>query len=128
MRHFDPLSLLPLARDLVLLLIGGAGGVLAWLRARRAQSWPSTQGTVMGVTSRNVGGIYKPWRSEFSYNYIVNGEYFSGFHRIRASTEKRVDAITLGWKGRMLVVRYSPSSHQISALLRSDQPGGQLGN
>lgn len=128
MRHFNPLDLLPLARDLVLLLVGLVGGVLAWLRARRAQSWPSTQGTVMGVRSKNVGGIYKPWIGEFSYNYIVNSEYFSGFHQIRASTEKRADALTLGWKGRMLVVRYSPSSHETSVLLRSDQPGGQLGN
>ena len=84
MRHFDPLGLLPLARDLVFLLVGLAGGVLAWLKARRAQSWPSAQGTVMGVTSKRAGGIYKPWIGQFSYNYIVNGEYFSGFHQIRA--------------------------------------------
>jgi hypothetical protein len=128
MRHFDPLGLLPLARDLVLLLVGVAGGVLAWLRARHAQSWPSTQGTVVGVTSRGIGGIYKPWIGDFSYTYIVNSEYFSRFHPIRASSRKRADALTLGWKGRMLVVRYSPSSHKTSVLLNSDQPGGQLGN
>ncbi|MFZ0137751.1 MAG: DUF3592 domain-containing protein [Candidatus Sulfotelmatobacter sp.] len=128
MRHFDPLGLLPLARDLVFLLVGLAGGVLAWLKARRAQSWPSTKGTVMHVTSRSIGGIYKPWIGEFSYTYIVNGEYFSGFHQIRAFSQKRADALTLGWKGRMLVVRYSPSSYRTSALLKSDQPGGQLGN
>jgi len=128
MRHFDPLGLLPLARDLILLVVGVAGGVLAWLKARRAQSWPSTQGTVMGVASRSVGGIYKPWIGEFTYTYIVNGEYFSGVHPIRALSRKRADGLTLGWKGRMLVVRYSPSSHETSALLRSDQPGGQLGN
>jgi hypothetical protein len=128
MRHFDPLGLLPLARDIFLLLAGVATGILAWLKARRAQSWPSTQGTVMGVRSRSVGGIYKPWSGELSYNYVVNGEYFSGFHQIRTFSQKRADALTFGWKGRMLVVRYSPSKHETSVLLRSDQPGGQLGN
>ncbi|MFZ0277791.1 MAG: DUF3592 domain-containing protein [Candidatus Sulfotelmatobacter sp.] len=128
MRHFDPLGLLPLARDLILLLVGVAGGVLAWLKAGRAQSWPSAQGTVMGVTSRRVGGIYKPWIGEFSYTYIVNGEYFSSRHPLRAFSRKRADALTLGWKGRMLVVRYSPTNHETSVLLKSDQPGGQLGN
>jgi Protein of unknown function (DUF3592) len=128
MRRFNPWDLLPLARDLVLLLAGVATGTFAWLRARRAQSWPSTQGTVENVRSRSVGGIYKPWVGEFSYTYVVNGEYFSGFHEIRAFSEKRADALTFGWKSRMLVVRYSPSKYETSVLLRSDQPGGQLGN
>lgn len=128
MRYFNLWDLLPLARDITLLLAGGAAGVLAWLKSRRAQSWPSTQGTIMGVSSRSVGGIYKPWVGEFSYNYIVNGEYFAGFHQIRARSQKRADALTLGWKGRMLVVRYSPCRHETSTLLGSDQPGGQLGN
>ncbi len=128
MRHFDPWGLLPLARDIVLLLAGGATGVLAWMRARGAQSWPSAQGTVASVRSRSVGGVYKPWIGEFSYTYTVNGEYFSGIHQIRVLTQKRAEALTLGWKGRMVVVRYSPSKHEASVLLKSDQPGGQLGN
>ena len=69
-----------------------------------------------------------PWIAEFIYSYTVNGEYFSGFHPVRVWTRKRADDLSLGWKGRMLVVRYSPSSHESSALLKSDQPGGQLGN
>ena len=52
----------------------------------------------MHVTSRSIGGIYKPWIGEFSYTYIVNGEYFSGFHQIEAVSQKRADALTLGWK------------------------------
>jgi hypothetical protein len=58
----------------------------------------------------------------------VNGEYYSGFHRIRARSERRAEEKIAGWKGRMVVVRYSPSKHDLSALLKSDQPGGQLGN
>jgi len=129
LRHFfDLWGLLRLAWDVILLLAGGATGLLAWRRARRAQSWPSTQGTVVAVRSRNLDGIYKPWIGELIYNYIVNGEYFSGFHQLRASSQKLADAATLGWKGRMLIVRYSPSRHETSVLLRSDQPGSQLGN
>ena len=118
MRHFDPLGLLPLARDLVLLLVGVAGGVLAWLRARHAQSWPSTQGTVVGVTSRGIGGIYKPWIGDFSYTYIVNSEYFSRFHPIRASSRKRADALTLGWKACWLCAIHPPATKPRSCSTR----------
>jgi hypothetical protein len=86
------------------------------------------QGAVAHVMSRNAGGVYKPWISEFSYTYIVNGEYFPGFHRIRGRSRKRADGVNLGWKNRMLVARYSSSSHETSVLLKSDQPEGQLGN
>jgi hypothetical protein len=128
MRHFHPWDLLPLARDIFLILAGGSAGTLAWFKSRRAQSWLSTQGTVSSTVSRNAGGVYKPWIAEFIYSYTVNGEYFSGFHPVRVWTRKRADDLLLGWKGRMLIVRYSPSSHETSALLKSDQPGGHLGN
>jgi hypothetical protein len=50
------------------------------------------------------------------------------FHQIGTRTEQRAEALIAGWKGRMVVVRYSPRKHEISALLKSDQPGAQLGN
>jgi hypothetical protein len=63
-----------------------------------------------------------------SYSYRVNGEYYSGFHRIGARSERRAEERIVGWKGRMVVVRYSPDRHDLSVLLKGDQPGGQLGN
>ena len=70
----------------------------------------------------------RPWVAGLSYTYVVNGEYYSGFHRIRARSERRADEKIAGWKGRMVVVRYSPDRHELSVLRRSDQPGEQLGN
>jgi len=128
MRHFDPWGLLTLARDIILILAGVSAGILAWFKSRRAQSWLSTQGRICDIAFRNAGGVYKPWVAEFIYSYTANGEYFSGRHSIRLWTRKRADGLALGWKGRMLVVRYAPGHHETSAVLRSDQPGGQLGN
>lgn len=122
-RHFDPWSLVSLAKEMLLVFSALGAGVFAWFKTRRAQSWLSTQGTLADVTSRNLGGLYKPWIVKFTYSYIVNGEYFSGFHRIRCQRAKRAESLASAWKGRPVVIRYSPSKHDVSALLWSDQPG-----
>jgi hypothetical protein len=83
----------------------------------------------MSTQVRSSSDSYvQPWVADLSYTYIVNGEYFSGHCRLRARSERRAEEKIAGWKGRMVVVRYSPDKHDLSALLRSDQPGGQLGN
>ena len=69
-----------------------------------------------------------PWVGNLTYSYIVNGEYYSGYHRMRARNERRAEEKIAGWKDRMVVVRYSPDKPDLSVLLKSDQPGGQLGN
>ena len=73
-----------------------------------------------GASEQRPGG----WVCVLSYSYAVNGEYFSGSHSIRARNERRADELATEWKGRSLVVRYSPSSHAISVLLKDDQIGG----
>jgi hypothetical protein len=83
----------------------------------------------MGAQARSTGNAYiNPWAAELIYSYVVNGEYYSGFHRIGARSERRAEERIAGWKGRMVVVRYSPDRHDLSALLKGDQPGSQLGN
>jgi len=110
-------------------VVAASGGIWAWLRTRQAQSWPSTQGTIGGAVARPTGDRrFKPWVGELTYAYVVNGEYYSGFYQIRARSERRAEELISGWKGRMVVVRHSPTRHEISVLLRSDQPGDQLGN
>jgi len=69
-----------------------------------------------------------PWVGELAYAYVVNGQYYSGFYTIRARNERRAEELVAGWKGRTVVVRHSPDRHDVSVLLKSDQPGGQLGN
>jgi hypothetical protein len=47
---------------------------------------------------------------------------------IRARSERRAKDRIAGWANRMLAVAYSPSKHDLCALHKSDQPGGQLVN
>ena len=108
-----------------------SASVYGWIRIRQAHSWPSVQGTVWEAKAREMdegSRFRKRWAAEMTYSYVVEGEYFSGYHTIRTWSEKRADEKTTGWKGRMLVVRHHPSKPEVSVLLRSDQPGGQLGN
>ncbi|HTW32712.1 MAG TPA: DUF3592 domain-containing protein [Candidatus Sulfotelmatobacter sp.] len=129
MRHFDPWGLLPILKDVALLLISAWAAAWAWFKTRHAHSWPSAQGTIVGTTtSANHGSYIRPWAAVLTYTYIVNGEYYSGSRRFGVRTKRRAEAKIEGWKGRMVVVRYSPEKHDLSTLLTSDQPGGQLGN
>lgn len=83
----------------------------------------------MGAQARASTDSYiQPWVGDLTYSYIVNGEYYSGFHRMRARSERRAEEKIAGWKGRMVVVRYCPDRPELSVLLKGDQPGGQLGN
>ena len=77
---------------------------------------------------RTTDNAILPWAANLTYSYVVNGEYFSGFYRMRARSERRAEEKIAGWKDRMVVVRYSPDKPDLSVLLKSDQPGGQLGN
>jgi hypothetical protein len=70
----------------------------------------------------------QPWVADLSSTYVVNGKYYSGFHRIRVRSEGRTEEKIVGWKGRMAVVRYSPDKNDFSALRRGDQVGRQSGN
>lgn len=129
MAHFEPWGLLPILKDLVWLLIPAVGAAWAWFRARQAQSWPSTQGTVMGAQVQRATDSYiQPWLGRLSYSYVVNGEYHAGFHQFRNRTERKAEERIAGWRGRMVVVCHAPNKPEISVLLKSDQPGGQLGN
>ena len=129
MRHFDPWGLWPIAKDVILALVPVAGAAWAWFKFRHAHSWPSAQGTILSTqVQRSTDSYVQPWVASLTYSYVVNGEYYAGSYRIRARSERRADGKVAGWKGRMVVVRYSPDKHDLSVLLKADQPGGQLGN
>ncbi|HXY78486.1 MAG TPA: DUF3592 domain-containing protein [Candidatus Acidoferrales bacterium] len=129
MRHFDPWGLLGLLKEAVILLIALAGAAWAWFKFRHANSWPSAQGTILSAqVQRGTDNNILPWVANLTYSYIVDGEYYSGYYRMRARSERRAEEKIAGWKDRMVVVRYSPDKPGVSVLLKSDQPGGQLGN
>jgi hypothetical protein len=51
-----------------------------------------------------------------------------GFTSSVPEAERQAKNRIAGWKNRMVVVRYAPEKHGLSVLLKSDQPGTQLGN
>jgi hypothetical protein len=129
MRHIDPLRLLSILKDLVLLLAPASGAAWTWFKFRSAHSWPSALGRILSAQVSRSGDPYIfPWAAKLGYTYIVNGEYYAGAYRLKARTEERAQQKVEGWKDRMVVVRYSPRQTDFSTLLTSDQPGGQLGN
>ena len=129
MKSFDPWRLLPFWREILLPLVAGSLSLWTWFKYRQAHSWPSVQGRISGArVHRGQDSYFKPWVASLTYTYIVNGEYFAGSHPLGARSERKAEAKIEGWEDRMVVVRYSPRNAEISTLLKSDQPGGQLGN
>jgi len=130
MKPFNPWRLLPFWREALVLVISTWTAIWVWIRARQAQSWPTTQATISGTSVRaNARSSYiYTWLAILTYTYVVDGEYYSGTCELKARSERRADELVEGWKGRMIVLHYSPTKHDISVALKSDQPGGQLGN
>jgi Protein of unknown function (DUF3592) len=109
LRAFGP----PSKSDVVIYLCAIVGG-LAWLvfrawRERQAQSWPVVKGTVEWTWVRVEGnGQYEERIPEVCYSYSVNGEYYSGSHRIfEASFDKYP-------KGSPILVHYKSSDPAVS--------------
>src|ERR1035437_8759634 len=99
MRHVDLWGFLPLLRDVLSSADPSSGG--AWFRTRHTHSWPSAQGTIMSARVRSSTNSYnQPWVADLSSTYVVNGEYYSGFHRIGARSEGRTEEKIVGWEGR----------------------------
>jgi hypothetical protein len=71
---------------------------------------------------------FKPWVGELTYTYVANGEYYSGFHRIRARSERRAEDRISGWKGRTVVRAVFANQTRDLGASKKHQPGGQLGN
>lgn len=111
-------------RDALPFAIAAGAGLRYWIRTRQAVSWPSTQGTVQAArTGRSEKGR-RGWACFLTYSYVAEGQYYSGSYSIRARNEQQADELAMQWKGRSVAVRYSPTDHNISVLLRDDQVGG----
>jgi hypothetical protein len=96
----DASRLLPFLKDALSLALPAAIAVRTWIRGRQAYSWPSAQGTVWQAEAREAEGRthVRPSAEELTYSYAVNGEYYSGIHRMEAFTEKRQKIESLAGK------------------------------
>jgi Protein of unknown function (DUF3592) len=98
-----------------LALVAGVGlewAVREW-RERRAQSWPTVQGTVEWTWVRVEGsGRHQRSIPEVCYSYTVNGEYYSGTHECFDLSRFP--------KGLCVQVHYKPSDPSVSFLDREE--------
>jgi hypothetical protein len=96
--------------------------IAAWLRIRKAPSWPSAPGN---ITSTHVANqMYLGWAFVLTYNYTAQSGYYSGSRQLHAWSRKRAEELASALKGLSITVRYSEVDHAISALLKDDQVGG----
>jgi Protein of unknown function (DUF3592) len=91
----------------------------------RSQGWPSASGWVEWAAPKMVGeGHTAYWAGEVTYSYSVRGEYYAGRFEFPASGEDAAWKAVEGWKGRSVVIRYSPSEPATSVLVVDEQNPG----
>jgi hypothetical protein len=122
LRGFDPFSDIPLVWEMLGLAALALTAIAAWLRIRKAPSWPSAPGN---ITSTHVANqMYLGWAFVLTYNYNAQSGYYSGSRQLHAWSRKRAEELASALKGLSITVRYSEVDHAISALLKDDQVGG----
>lgn len=122
MRGFDPFSDIPLLWEILCTAVLSLTAIAAWLRLRKAPSWPSAPGNITSTYVANQ--LYLGWACIVTYNYNAQSGYYSGSRQLRAWSRKRAEELASALKGRLVTVRYSDADHAISALLKDDQIGG----
>jgi hypothetical protein len=61
-----------------------------WRRHRlvmRVQNWPRASGKGLGAHARSSVVSHPIWAADITYNYVVNGEYYSGYVSLPADNE-----------------------------------------
>jgi hypothetical protein len=88
----------------------------------RSQGWPSASGWVEWAAPKMVGeGHSAYWAGEITYSYSVDSEYYSGRLEFPVSGEAAAWKAVEGWKGRGVVIRYSPIDPSKSVLVVDEQ-------
>jgi hypothetical protein len=116
-RSDAPLFWAAVARDVIPFVIATGTGIFVWYRKRGARHWPISHGRVeFGMTSDEGG-----WKSNLSYSYSVEGQFYSGVLPLKAKNESDADDQTHQWHGQNVAVRYSPRNPSISVVRLEDQ-------
>jgi hypothetical protein len=93
---------------------------------KEARSWPQAHGIILGGRANRVEDAqdsFSSWNAELTYSYVVDGEYYSGQGLLPRETEDEVQEQLRAWKGRKVIVRYSPIEPAKSVLLRDQRNG-----
>jgi hypothetical protein len=116
-------------------MIQGFGAILAmwWILAKlqarlnqklqvNARAWPTAPGSIEWAAPEMFGdGKSGQWVGKLTYSYSVRGEYYSGSFKFPASNETNAWRSVEGWKGRGVMVRYSPVDPSKSVLVMAEQ-------
>jgi len=122
LRGFDPFSDIPLVWKILGLAALALTAIAAWLRIRKALSWPSAPGNIRFTHVANQ--VYLGWACIVTHNRSAQSAYYSGSRQLHAWSRKRVEELASALNGRSVRVRDSEADHAISALLKDDQVGG----
>lgn len=115
--NLSPVDWGHLTLDTLAILLSITSAVVFWYKRRGSHHWPSVYGTVeYGLTSDQDG-----WRANLVYSYSVNGNFYSGTHSLKARNESHADELARTWKGRNLMVCYSPKNPALSVIRMQDQ-------
>lgn len=94
-----------------------------WLRRRRARSWTAADGHVHTADWRQPRtGTKRYFVGSLSYSYLVDGRFYSGYHRRSFSRADAASDWSRRMKGASIQVRYHPQSPSRSLLLEDEQP------
>lgn len=118
MKSRDPFVWLAFARDAAGFAIAAVAAIIVWVRKRSSRHWPVTFGNVESTSTYQDGSM---WRTDVSYSYTIEKEFYPGELRLRSWSERKATEKELRWKGRKIGVRYSPRNPQISVVRIEDQ-------
>jgi hypothetical protein len=103
-------------------VVTGAGVVVAKLRRPTMRSWPMVEAAVVSAEAHGAeGDLGTIWSCKLSYSYSVQGEFHGGYCEFLAVREDEADHLVHSFRGRTILIHYSPKDPAKSAVLREDQ-------
>jgi hypothetical protein len=117
-------NLLPLAKEILVVVIAGGGALLAAYRRWASFSWPEIEGTVQSYRLIPVGRK-NPSNNGVSFSYAVDGEYYAGELAVTGNwqfpkTEEDMERIYP--VGSKLRVRYKPGNPSVHVAFKAHVP------
>jgi hypothetical protein len=110
---------------LLLMLAGWAKPLWKWLRRKRAEDWPATEGRIESTDVKRPGG-FSVWKrsgqyvAELGYSYSVVGERYGQVFKREFSSEPEAWDFVRDLKGKPMTVHFNPSQPSSSTLSNPD--------
>src|SRR3974390_1249368 len=89
-----------------------------WIRALRAEGWPTTEGRIETTAVKSFG---EQALAELGYSYVVEGERYSGYYSQQFADEQCAWDYLKTLQGQSVVVRFERPRPEVSVLRTADQ-------